>query len=66
MKFQDLGIVGGYVTGRNPNVAARGGGMLIDGGNVTLSDVTVAGNAAAGATGTAGTQGQSGHGSSAP
>jgi hypothetical protein len=58
--FENLAITGGNATSARPTVAARGGGLMIDGGNVTLSGVAVTGNKAVGRAGTAGAPGASG------
>ncbi len=52
-KLSDLTIMGGRVTG-------DGGGVLIDGGTVTMSDVAVTGNEAVGSAGGNGTSGHAG------
>ena len=57
VKLENLTIKGGDVTGNNPAVAAHGGGLLIDGGNVALSNVAVTGNKAEGAAGSGGEAG---------
>jgi predicted outer membrane repeat protein len=58
--FQKLSIEGGYANnngGLNLPGTAVGGGLLIDGGNVTMSSVSVKSNLAAGASGTFGSPG---------
>jgi hypothetical protein len=58
VNFQNLTISGGNVT--NPTGAAKGGGLLIDSGNVTLKNVAVSGNKAVGTGGMAGAKGATG------
>ena len=60
LKLQNVTIEGGHAIGPDPTRAARGGGMLIDGGAVTLSNAVVSGNHASGASGTDGANGASG------
>jgi hypothetical protein len=55
--FQNLVIEGGKVTSSKPDNIAQGGGLLIEGGQVILSGVTVQGNTVQGATGNAGVAG---------
>ncbi len=57
--FKDLEITGGNAKdgGVLEGNAALGGGILIDGGQVTLSNASVAGNTAAGASGAQGRRG---------
>jgi len=57
--FQNVLITGGVATdgGQVGGTAALGGGLLIDGGNVVLSNVNVTGNAARGARGDNGASG---------
>lgn len=61
VEFENLTISGGNVQSTNPTVAALGGGILIDGGSVTLSNVIVSNNQVMGATGTGGAQGTGTH-----
>ncbi len=67
--FRDLSITGGHADdgGVLGGTAALGGGILIDGGQVTLSNASVVGNNASGAAGEAGigTDGNGGDGTSA-
>ena len=49
-----LTVTGGVVQSQSPYVAATGGGILIDSGNVMLDDVVVSGNQALGAQGAPG------------
>ena len=60
VKLQDLTITNGAVDSATPNVVAQGGGLLIDGGNVALSDVAVSQNAVVGAQGAEGAAGATG------
>jgi uncharacterized repeat protein (TIGR03803 family) len=46
--FENLTITGGEATDGGPNGTAAGGGLLIDGGHVVLSHVTVSNNKAMG------------------
>jgi len=55
VKFADLALTGGKVVGVAGSSAPAGGGLLIDGGQVTLQGVSVAGNRAVGADGAAAT-----------
>jgi hypothetical protein len=64
VKFQNLGIEDGYATtggGVAPAATdpAYGGGLLIDGGTVALSGVSLANNTASGSAGAHGTSGSS-------
>jgi hypothetical protein len=56
--FQDLVIEDGLANGLLGNMPA-GGGLLIEGGSVTLKNVTLEGNQAAGGTGSGGASGTS-------
>jgi RHS repeat-associated protein len=60
--FDDVTIRGGNVEAKigNPPKPAQGGGILIDGGNVTLSGVAVTGNQVRGAPGVDGGPGAAG------
>ena len=51
--LENLSIEGGKVQAATPGAAAEGGGLLVDGGNVTLINVEVSGNSARGAGGAA-------------
>ena len=60
VKLEQLTIEGGRAVSNDPTVEARGGGLLVDGGNVTLSNVAAFSNQAVGASGAAGLPGASG------
>jgi hypothetical protein len=62
VEFKDLAIEGGKAHGAGAvgGNGALGGGVLIDGGQVTLSDVMIAYNTAAGQSGSAGAPGKPG------
>jgi hypothetical protein len=60
LKLVGLSVTGGNVPGTDPSTPAQGGGILIDGGNVILSNAMVFGNEVKGATGSAGALGVSG------
>jgi hypothetical protein len=62
--FENLIITGGHVQGQGGQDAqpAQGGGLLIDGGHVTLSDAKVSGNSVRGGAGTHGAAGSGGQG----
>jgi len=69
VRLENLTITGGKVLGKAGAPAAVGGGLLIDGGQVTLSNVAVQSNIVQGATGTgnrpgisAGQRGQAAYG----
>jgi hypothetical protein len=56
--FEDLTITGGRVQTASAQAAAQGGGLLIDGGDVTLSNVNVTGNMVTGGAGPKGADGK--------
>jgi hypothetical protein len=55
--FEELTITSGKVQAPSAAIPAQGGGLLIDGGQVTLSNVNVTGNAVYGAAGSRGADG---------
>jgi hypothetical protein len=60
VKIEQVNLSGGRLIVTHPNTPAQGGGILINGGNVTLSGAVVSGNSAVGATGSLGARGASG------
>jgi hypothetical protein len=55
--FENLTITGGLVKSKSADSPAQAGGLLIDGGQVTLSNVNVTGNKVQGADGSKGSAG---------